>query len=90
MSSVTTHEREQFDEEHRCEEFTPADGFDRSGERTVFGAAICPHCEHANALIGDPADFHGQVIRCMGCTWVMVLDSAALAAFETEVVTDAA
>jgi hypothetical protein len=86
---VSAREREAFDEAHRCEEFTSAHGLDTSGASDVFGAAICPGCQRATPLTGDPAEFCGQVIRCMKCTRVMVLDSTALTAF-AEVVADAA
>jgi hypothetical protein len=79
---------EQFDDGHRCTEFT-IDGVDTAGDSDVFGAAICPGCEKPNALTGDPGEFRELVMRCMGCTRVMVLDSAALVAFETAVVADA-
>jgi hypothetical protein len=80
--------REQFADEHRCTEFT-INGVDTSGDSDVFGAAICPGCEKPNALTGDPGEFRALVLRCMGCTRVMVLDGASLAAFATEVLADA-
>jgi hypothetical protein len=79
--------REQFDDEHRCTEFT-IDGVDTSGDSDVFGAAICPGCGKRNALTGDPGEFRELVMRCMGCTRVMVLDGAALVTFEQAVTAD--
>jgi hypothetical protein len=79
---------EQFDDEHRCTEFTIDHGLDTSGDRDVFGAAICPGCEKPNALTGDPGEFRALVMCCMGCTRVLLLDGASLAAFATEVFND--
>jgi hypothetical protein len=84
-----TPQSDEFGQEHRCTEFTTAHGLDATEDSDVFGAAVCPHCEKHNALTGDPADFREQVVRCMGCTRVMVLDATALVAFGPEVNTDA-
>jgi hypothetical protein len=64
-------------EEHRCTEFTSDHGLSQSEESDVFGAAVCPGCQKRIPLTGDPTDFHEQVVRCMGCTHMMVLDGRA-------------
>jgi hypothetical protein len=89
MRSAVVSAREHFGAEHRCTAFT-TDDVDTTADNDVFGAAICPGCEKRNPLTGDPPAFHGQVVRCLGCPRVMVLDGASLAAFETEVAGDAA
>jgi hypothetical protein len=88
MRNAAASAREQFGADHRCTEFTTEHGLDASGDSDVFGAAICPHCRKPNALTGAPADFREQVMRCMGCTRVMVLDATALVAFASEVAAD--
>ena len=79
---------EAFGDNHRCTDFTTDHGLEASDDSNVFGAAICPQCAKRNPLTGDPAAFREQVMRCMGCTHVLVLDGAALATFATEVAGD--
>jgi hypothetical protein len=88
MRSGAVAAREHVGAEHRCTAFTTKHGLDASGDSDVFGAAVCPHCDNHNALTGAPADFREQVMRCMKCTRVMVLDATALVAFATEVSDD--
>jgi hypothetical protein len=90
MRNAALSAREQFGDEHRCTEFTTKHGLTTSEDSDVFGAAVCPHCETPNPLTGTPADFREQVMRCMTCTRVMVLDATALVTFATEVTEDAA
>lgn len=86
MSNGAPHADGAFD---RCTEFTTEHGLDAPDEDDMFGAAVCPTCEKRNPLTGDPADFREQVVRCMGCTRVMILDGTALTLFSTEVLDDA-
>jgi hypothetical protein len=88
MRNAAVSAREEFGDAHRCTDFTTDHGLDATDDSDVFGAAICPACEKHNPLTGDPSDFREQVVRCMGCTRVMVLDGTALVAFETEVAGD--
>jgi hypothetical protein len=87
MRNTDAYAREDDD---RCTEFTTEHGLSQTDDSDVFGAAICPHCGKHNALTGTPADFREQVVRCMTCTRVMVLDATALVAFATEVTEGAA
>jgi hypothetical protein len=82
MRNAEASARKDYD---RCTEFTTEHGLETSEDSDVFGAAVCPHCEKHNALTGTPADFREQVVRCMGCTRVLVLDATALVTFATEV-----
>jgi hypothetical protein len=88
MRSGAVSAREEFSDEHRCTEFTTDHGLSQSDASDVFGAAICPECGNKNPLTGELSDFHEQVIRCMGCTRVLILDGTALVAFESEVFGD--
>jgi hypothetical protein len=88
MRSAAVSAREHLGDEHRCTAFTTDHGLAASEDDDVFGAAVCPHCGTNNALTGTPADFREQVMRCMTCTRVMVLDATALVAFATEVSDD--
>jgi hypothetical protein len=74
MHNAAVPARVGVDAEHRCTEFTSDHGLSQSKEGDMFGAAVCPGCHKPNPLTGDPSEFHEQVVRCMGCTHVMVLD----------------
>lgn len=68
----------------RCKTFTTEHGLTTAPTNSVGFAFICPACETANALKGDPTEFRNRFVRCMRCTHVVLLDTTALDHFVAE------
>jgi len=41
-------------------------------------AFICPRCQEANALVGEPMGFANKPFRCLECDCISLLDPDAL------------
>ena len=62
-----------------CTEFTLDHPLEDDDEADF--AFICPRCEEANALVGEPMEFANKPFRCLDCNYVPLLPKEELQKF---------